>query len=77
MALAVANMLERLRANGLFQGSIQYHLHPNSTTEEMGIDFEIDPDHWLASMESSCKANSCDPWKASSTRRAGAGVLDL
>ena len=43
MALAVENMQERLRANGLYQGTIQYHLHPNPSTEEMGIEFDIDP----------------------------------
>jgi outer membrane protein insertion porin family len=43
MGQAVANMQERLRANGLYGASIQYHLSPNPSTEEMGIDFDLDP----------------------------------
>jgi len=42
MGQAVENMRERLRANGLYQGRVQYHLYPNSSTEEMSVEFEID-----------------------------------
>lgn len=42
MGQAVENMRERLRANGLYQGSIQYRLYPNPSTEEMSVEFEID-----------------------------------
>ncbi|HEV2202264.1 MAG TPA: BamA/TamA family outer membrane protein [Bryobacteraceae bacterium] len=42
MGQAVENMQERLRANGLYRGSIEYHLYPNPSTEEMSVEFEID-----------------------------------
>ena len=42
MNQAVENMRERLRANGLYGSSLQYHLYPNPSTEEMGVEFEID-----------------------------------
>jgi outer membrane protein assembly complex protein YaeT len=42
MGQAVENMRERLRANGLYRGSLQYHLYPNPSTEEMGVQFEIE-----------------------------------
>ena len=43
MERAVQNMRERLLANGLHDSSIQYHLQPNASTEEMSIDIEIEP----------------------------------
>lgn len=43
MEQAVQNMRERLLANGLHNATIQYHLQPNASTEEMSIDIEIDP----------------------------------
>ena len=43
MGQAVENMRERLQANGLRLGNLQYHLHPNPATEEMGVEFEINP----------------------------------
>ncbi len=43
MGQAVENMRERMLANGLREGSIQYHLFPNPSTEEMSIEIEIEP----------------------------------
>lgn len=43
MGQAVQNMRDRLLANGLHGASIQYHLQPNASTEEMSIDIEIEP----------------------------------
>jgi outer membrane protein insertion porin family len=38
---AIENMQGRLRANGLFQAKIQYQLDRNPSTEEVGIDFDL------------------------------------
>jgi outer membrane protein assembly factor BamA len=43
MGQAVENMRERLVANSLHNASIQYHLYPNPSTEEMSIEIEIEP----------------------------------
>ena len=43
MEPAVANMLERLHANGLYQARLSYHVDPNPGTEEAGVYFQILP----------------------------------
>src|SRR5262249_24667003 len=42
MAQAVANMKERLRANGLYQAKIDYKLDRNPMTEEASVHFQLD-----------------------------------
>jgi len=39
---AIENMQGRLRANGLYHARIQYQLDRNPSTEEVGIDFDLD-----------------------------------
>ena len=43
MEQSVANMQERLRANGLYQAGIEYKLLPEPATGEMRIRFELTP----------------------------------
>lgn len=43
MEPAVQNMLERLRANGLYQAQVSYHVDLTPGTEETGIYFQIQP----------------------------------
>jgi outer membrane protein insertion porin family len=44
MEPAVANMLERLHANGLYKAQISYHVDFNPGTEETGVYFQLLPD---------------------------------
>lgn len=41
MEQAVENMVERLRANGLYQAKVTYRVDRNPNTEEVGIHFDI------------------------------------
>jgi outer membrane protein insertion porin family len=43
MEPAVSNMLERLRANGLYRAQVSYHVDLNPGTEETGVYFRILP----------------------------------
>jgi outer membrane protein assembly complex protein YaeT len=43
MGQAVANLQERLRANGLYQAKINYSLTRNPLTEEASVRFQLDP----------------------------------
>ena len=43
MAQAVANIKERLRANGLYQAKIDYQVDRNPLTEEAAIRFQLEP----------------------------------
>ncbi len=43
MEPAVSNLLERLRANGLYQGQVSYHVDLTPSTEEAGVYFQIQP----------------------------------